>query len=480
MRIKRAAASLTVITSVGAFSGFTPLAEPAHAQKAQLVSGTYHCDTVKRGVTVPYNLDVSLSVGPGYPPKNITVKSVDPDFNGKTFKFTSYDPQGAGTVVYDTIPKSAFSLLYLKENGLVNLSYFYMSGTSRSVKGAVCQIASSNPPADGLVRGVFIRPCEGDFYKAFPKKKNDAAVTNAADGTVAGACKDLKDSGVTDVFLPFKVDDATYSHCGQYGELLYNSAQHADRINAKFKAEYALDFDPIKAIMNACQGLKFHAWFPTFEDSYAAQMAGQKATALLEPDFVSTIFADPANQLVQFYELWLLDEIVKTYPVVGINLDYIRYAAKGEGDMPPSTSLYTVQTNPAAVENFVTAVRQRFPNLTLSADVMAGKQRRTDVGQEGILQYLNVIMPMIYTYSGDVTTYGGQLKGWYPNKKIVPDLRGWILSDPASNGVITDLQSSVAAAKNAGLAGYAIFTYESLIAQSTIPTLKSIKDKTRY
>jgi len=455
------------------------------------------------------NLTIKVNNGS----KSITLVSNDPDFN-KTLSFT-YQQGGEtsyqeGHSVFGYLANNT-SLMYNSDRIMIMFDHWF-SGSSGRSKFGTCQITPSNPPTDGLVRGVFIRPCEGDFYKAFPKKKNDAAVTNVADGTVAGACKDLKDSGVTDVFLPFKVDDATYSHCGQYGELLYNSAQHADRINAKFKAEYALDFDPIKALMNACQGLRFHAWFPVFNDPYAATMGGQKATfdpvttVLKIPSgvttFQSSVFADPDRQLVIFYELTLLDELVKAYPVVGINLDYIRYADtqpiadeyaayKTQNQITDSSTITSVVINATAIENFVSLVRQRFPGLILSADVRASSGARQGVGQDGILNSLNWIMPMEYSYFGlggsdDVQKWASVLKSTYQNKTVVPLLRGWLCKINAgcviprfeTKDTFKDhLAADITAVTAIGIPNHGVFTYEVLLKDSGSKNLSGLKQK---
>jgi len=478
----------TLLVSLSIASQFdTP--KIAHAQKAQLVSGTYHCDTVKRGVTVPYNLDVSLSVGPGYPPKNITVKSVDPDFNGKTFKFTSYDPQGAGTVVYDTIPKSAFSLLYLKENGLVNLSYFYMSGTSRSVKGAVCQIASSNPPAPGLRKGVFIRPCPNQFYASSSFTSKNAPPMIFTGGTISSACNDMAAAGVTDMFIAFKADDQSSApECGQNGDLLYDSQQYTgkdangnDYETKSFVTARSNGFDPILSIINACKSVyatlnksvTFHAWVPVFNDVHAAAIKGMLAQQILQPDYRSGMFADPTNSDVVNYELSVISEIVNLYPNIGgINLDYIRYAGPNEdtktaGNLTGKPADFTWDVKPDAVKGFASSVKSGQPGKLISADIFANPLSRVQIGQTNVPDVVDMLVPMIYSYfhmGGSDQVYLGVAANRinYLDKTMMPVLRGWNIPDPQSQGLIADLTADIAAVKNAGANGYAIFTYESL------------------
>lgn len=338
------------------------------------------------------------------------------------------------------------------------------------------------------IKAVFIRPCEGDFYVSFPTEKGGEAKTKTADGTLAGSCKDLKAAGITDVFIPFKVDDEVNSSCGKHGQLLYDSTKHGDLRSDEVKRAHAVGFDPIKSLMNECSGIRFHAWFPIFNDPEAAKLQTQTAERTLWSkvlDFFGSFFgktpeakvsldgfAEPANAEVVKYELELLAEILGKYKVAGINLDYIRYS-----DQAPSG--YEVVKNPDAITNFVKTVRATYPKHTLSADVKAGEGPRIEVGQNGILPYLDVIMPMAYTDAdlppADVTKYVSYLKAAYPSALVVPDLRGWEHGTTPEH-FLASLKADIAAAKAGKADGYAIFTYEAALRdlkeENLAPTLK--------
>lgn len=278
------------------------------------------------------------------------------------------------------------------------------------------------------MRAVFIRPCEGKLYQHFATKTTKAA-TAVGGGALGSVAKDLRESGVTDIFLPFKVDDDV-NGCGKYGKLLYNSTTYDDRELAAFKTAFSNGFDPIGNLIRTCKNeyekagkkVRFHAWFPVFADVYAARIAKQTGyvdKGILgntwefvsglwggnKPDCVSDTFAEPSNVKVIEYELALLEEITKKYPALcGINLDYIRYSDETEcdcaGEADPAKRIKPVTSwvvNAAAIKDFVKKVREKFPDYSLSADVMASSSRRQVVGQDGILSFLDIVIPMMYT-----------------------------------------------------------------------------------
>ncbi len=307
---------------------------------------------------------------------------------------------------------------------------------------------TKKPQDTGKMRAVFMRPCLSDsdpskpgfksgLYKSFPKKKGEKPVTMVAGGTLNGVCQDLKGSGVTDVFLPFKVDDEAHSNCGKEGELLYQSTLYPDRINETFKAAHAMGFDPIKAIMAACPKLRYHAWVPIFKDPKIIEdlaKQGIEARQYAKPfgvdfDWLHIVYsvnsANPAISQVTEYELSLLREIVANYRVSGINLDYIRYT---DEDAPFS---YSWIRQPIAISSFVRTVREEFSKrrIVLSADIWA-KKYRDSLGQDldDIGSGLDIIMPMLYTKfmvdSSEFRTNLSNLNSSYP-KRVIPILRGW-------------------------------------------------------
>ena len=85
---------------------------------------------------------------------------------------------------------------------------------------------------DNYKRAVFIRPCAGQLFNS------DFTGTLVGGGTVQSVCKDLKDSCVTDLFIPFKAVETPEegdTGCGVNGELSYPSGNYPDHVNARFR-----------------------------------------------------------------------------------------------------------------------------------------------------------------------------------------------------------------------------------------------------
>ncbi|MEK6979198.1 MAG: putative glycoside hydrolase [Candidatus Micrarchaeota archaeon] len=319
------------------------------------------------------------------------------------------------------------------------------------------------------IRAVFIRPCEKQLFRDGAFANGDLG-TRVDGGSLESVCEDLKESEITDVFVAFKVDHEGKG-CGDYGELLYDSEKYPQNVSESFRKAFESGIDPIKELMKACngKGMTFHAWFPVFADRIAAKIAGVSARNEAfgcggEPMF-SEVFADPENEKVVSYLLDLIDEIrVKYYPLAGINLDYIRYPGATDGDIP---AYYTVKVNPVAIQNFVIEAEKRA--RTLSADVFPSESKRIEVGQNGILQYMDMIMPM--TYVGLTVDDSDWIAMWvndiyysYPLRDIVPLLKGW----GTGQDLIEGLSKDVKAAKDGRANGYGIFTYESLLTEQGV------------
>jgi hypothetical protein len=175
----------------------------------------------------------------------------------------------------------------------------------------------------------------------------------------------------------------------------------------------------------------------------------------------------------------ILEEILQKYPnIIGVNFDYIRYddADKVEIDGTWKNVSWIVNAN--AVESFIKKVSEKFPKIILSADVMASSIRRKAVGQDGVLNYVDIILPMTYTKYGvdEVGTWISDIRSSHPNKKILALIRGWAYTQN-SNGLLEDGKTDITSAKTAKSSGYAIFTYESLLSESNQIFLKDIKEK---
>jgi hypothetical protein len=402
---------------------------------------------------------------------------------------------------------------------------------------------TKKPEEPKYKKAVFMRPCPGELYATDAFSSASGALTasglktTVGGGTLKSVCRDLRDSGVTDIFLPFKVDDEGNAPlCGKYGQLLYSSTKYPRHVSSLVTDANALGVDPVGSVISVCESeygskreLRFHAWFPVFKDPYAAESGGVSGTVVFPRDestdwiprairaakdiwnaifptkHTSHLFADPANTTVTDYELEVLGEIVSSYGSLdGINLDYIRY--------PDSTDVLDVSEpgisaepfqidgqdvavtwdiDSSAVTSFTTSVKQKFSSLVVSADVFASEGARSGIGQEGVPGEVDWIMPMEYAYLGfggsdDVQLYTSELRAQYPTKVLIPLLRGWLCTKPDCDSIpesetpetfIDHVAADIAAAKTAKADGYGIFDYEAILMDSTIPTSTDSKLK---
>lgn len=401
---------------------------------------------------------------------------VTPDDNG--FHLVSKSPAGISTITGRFSEDG--SLAYTKTRAF--------EGGTTTFEGRCVKAG-----AEKYMKAVFIRP-GADFYHSLGAGP-DLGVPRFGGGTLPSFARDLLRSGVTDVFIAFKTDyvwTSRHDHNndkkfveGHPDDLLYDSRFDANEEHSFAQARKA-GFDPVGALMAACgnayasagKKVRFHAWFPVFVDEHAVRFAFQRGyaergafgngiAAVLNfisgkgHDCQSRVAAEPSNPVVVAYELAVLNEIVAKCPSLsGINLDYIRYSFNTDpcyegGDPTKPLRVHAWNVKAAAIEGFVKKVRAEFPKMILSADVFAESQMREAIGQDGILQYLDVIMPILRAWSRDIT-------------------------NPASRGVVSDLASDLNAAKEAGPAGYAIFTYELLLSDASVKNLASLKGKIGY
>ncbi len=334
---------------------------------------------------------------------------------------------------------------------------------------------------DNYKRAVFIRPCPGQLFNS------DFTGTLVGGGTVQSVCEDLRQSCVTDLFIPFKAAEVPPNEekkipgendkgCGVNGELSYPSGNYPDHVNERFrkmheqKGQDGRIKDPVRDLIEACSalGINVHASFAVFKDPKAIEVAGgaekagakaiiqkevpewkddslgwfttsfsnliDSATAWVgDYDYASDIFADPENEGVINYQITLLREIMGRYEELdGINLDYVRYG--GIQDLPEDkrdTMGWIVK--PEAIEAFVRRVREEFPGVTLTADVFAGNRTRIGFGQNGIIPYLKYSILMQYSDTDpdeigvvdEVKKYTDEFKANHPGREFLSLLRGW-------------------------------------------------------
>ncbi|MBU1166312.1 hypothetical protein KKF81_05140, partial [Candidatus Micrarchaeota archaeon] len=364
-------------------------------------------------------------------------------------------------------------------------------------------------------KGVFIRPCKGQFYVSFASGNEKALVVDGSreecsplskchKRTIAEACRDLRNSGVTDIFIAFRSDyEDRYKKCGNAGTLLYSSEQNNQNTT----------FDPVGTLINTCKlvykrgrkTLKVHAWVPIFQDRTAASIEGQKGYiggdglaeqiwrwvfGKGEPQCESKIFAEPTHEGVMNYELSILDEITTRYgsKLYGISLDYIRYNDVGpavcrgyDENAPPN--VYEWIVDPDAAANFVKRVVERYPEFVVSGNIMPDMEYRMRLGQENTLQYLEMIMPMAYSRfsvdnSTEIESEITTLQRNYPIVPIMADLRAWPIpetkdQDTDATSLFPDLSADIRASSWAE--GFVLFTYESLLDRTGSKSLYSIK-----
>jgi len=422
--------------------------------------------------------DFPVNVSPNLDYENMEVSLSGSGFSwfrvGYTIRY------GSGNVVNGTLSITSYKSLY----GIASVTSSYECTPKEKLK--------IDAPT---IKAVFIRPCLSDqdvsspnfrsgLYKSFPTTKNDKPVTMVADGTLAGTCKDLNTRGVTDIFIPFKVDDEAHSRCGSEGELLYASTLHPDRISSSFKAAQAVGFDPIKALMNACsnvykktsKSIQFHAWMPIFKDPKVIEdlnKQGIEARQYAKPfglDFLPLVYysalaVNPELPDVRKYAIGLLEEILASYPVQGVNLDYLRYTDEA------APWGYSWVENASAISGFVQQARDRIlavnSKVSISGDIWPRKSDRTKLGQDLdlIAPYLDVIMPMEYSQfmvkdSDEIQSTLKEMQASQQSKKFVPILRGWKIG---GTPIDDDLNADIKAINGVHIADYSIFTYESFV-----------------
>ena len=197
----------------------------------------------------------------------------------------------------------------------------------------------------------------------------------------------LKANGVTDLFV--NVAGAGFAHYPSH--VLPQSRTFfaaGDQLAASLAAGHAA-------------GVRVHAWVLCFtaersEATYRTSFA-KRGWRLRNAQGVQTDYLDPSNENLRWYLLQALDELVRSYPVDGVHLDFVRWY---EGAAKPK--------NPAVVTAFVRSVRARVraarPRAWLSAAVLPSYPSCVAaVGQDwetwlaaGLVDY---VAPMDYTSS---------------------------------------------------------------------------------
>jgi hypothetical protein len=316
---------------------------------------------------------------------------------------------------------------------------------------------------------------------------------------VEKVCEDLRQSCVSDIFLAFK-SDFPGKGCGEVGTPLFRTER-----------------ETFERLISSCFGMNMHAWVPIFHDKYfidnngGPEKVGQRASIFGQASY-SKEYADPENGIVVEYQLSLIQEILSTYDLTGLNLDFIRYSE----EQPDKVRIIGFEltpnweVKPSAIESFVARARERIvslrPDMVLSADVMPDTFSRDKVGQTRVPSLVDVVIPMSYSRFGTTTRGIGELKGdsgasrqletvemrtnlellkmSTPGRQIIPVLRGWgdgiYPTNDYADDLIADLGEDIDICKNMSMDGFAIFTYEAALYQTSIPKLDELNGKIGY
>jgi uncharacterized lipoprotein YddW (UPF0748 family) len=329
---------------------------------------------------------------------------------------------------------------------------------------------------------------------------------------------DLKKAGLNTVFLE------TYYH----GMTIFPSKTFSEYgISPTQRPEFR-QFDALKTWLDEAhkRGMQVHVWFQTFyagnkqlqplgpvlskypqwaNIQYSALKETQPTPSTMEP---GGYFLDPANPEVQKFLLALIQEIVTTYPVDGLQLDYIRYPAS----FPPERYSYLKTTwgytpyareqfqkqyavdpitlkpemteqwqlwnqyKVAQVSSFVQQasqlVRQKAPKVVLSAAIFPGgpetlAQKHQDWASWGNQGWLDMIVPMTLTGSVSVVENDTRNVINRTNRKVAV-ITG--IFSPFNGLPAERLLDQISAAKNMGAKGIGIFDSAHL----TSRTLKAL------
>ncbi len=491
------------------------------------IAGRYNCKLVETQCTIkaqiPRTSNVSITYGEPY---TVKIGKQKYDANYSWFDLNSY---------YYQVQRRAYMRITPDETEERSITMNYQNSSNKLAYEYQCKIEQPK------TRGVFIRPCVGQFYESFGGNDKEAVVFggekyksgNWKGRTLQEACEDLRDSGITDIFIAFKVDHEDKG-CGFAGNRLYlgDHDEYLDDItdengnvtgvvNEKksFQKAHENGFDPVGAIIEACataynnnfKYVRIHAWVPIFKDRIAARIEGQKGYLQIvpgiggwidpwlkgdEPDCTSDVFAEPTNEKVVEGQMEILDDIVSKYGnrLYGISLDYVRYNGGGEeckkemqGNDKGDTVSKWIVADPDAVANFVKKVNEKY-NYKISINVMPWAPYRESLGQDSALEEADIIMPMLYSRFGatpDSTAVGivaEDTKRDHPDKEVIADLKAWpketpiwefwAESDPTKR-LFSELATEITLVS--GIDGYALFTYDSLLRDTNSKSLASIK-----
>lgn len=129
------------------------------------------------------------------------------------------------------------------------------------------------------------------------------------------------------------------------------------------KAEEVPDFDPLAAILEQCTDVEVHAWInvyylwtgdappanlnhPYYNDAWILKDRTGRSVKDYSPleqrqHWIEGVYADPASAAYRAYFTDVVRELVETYAVAGVHLDFVRYPGSffGDGDQTVLASI---------------------------------------------------------------------------------------------------------------------------------------------
>jgi hypothetical protein len=332
-------------------------------------------------------------------------------------------------------------------------------------------------PEKGEPRGVFVRL--GQLLGISPQK------TSVTQGEVEEAIKslvnNLASNNINIIYIGLRDDAVCYDphlagldppigyRDGGYasGNLMYRSERYSDLVYGPLRS-LPLSFDPIsflieKAHAKSTEGkpIEVHAWFPLFLDYLYARLNPDELQPA-EPGKTVMEAVRPESPEVKLRIVDMLDEILDKYSFDGVNLDYVRCDKNALGTYKQSVR--------KTIVDFVSLIRQRFPETVLSADLWP--EEFDKIGQDyiGISRYIDVAIPMTYLAggAGNPIIVADRVSD-YAKRVFAPYLVPAIMVNQSGNALIDVEYVVQCITKTRGSAtGFVLFNYDLLSKYATL------------
>jgi uncharacterized lipoprotein YddW (UPF0748 family) len=233
-------------------------------------------------------------------------------------------------------------------------------------------------------------------------------------------------------------------------------------------------FDPLARLVRRAhaRGLQVHAWInvllcaPTGQPLPPGHLLRRFPGYALEPPGAEGVFLSPASAGAAAHLEAVVRELVGTYDLDGLHLDYIRYPGPGHdgpslaGDLTPELRRETLT---ALVSRLASAARAERPGIAVSAAVIADEAKAVREHAQDWPEWmrrgiLDAVAPMAYT--ADVPVFRAQVEN------AVARTRG---SGPVWAGIgvyrlgVPGMIAHVREARRAGARGVVFFSHEWLL-----------------